>query len=341
VWAKPTGVKYMRQFGFRCMLARDLTEAMTGYAEESFNPTQGTLEVIELIERELAPSISMEETLRQARAWEGNPVLDFVHIAPWGRFFGGAAFPVPIQAELTCRHVPGAELRYTLDGKDPTPSSPLYRKPIPIEKTATLKATGFKGLRPVTRVSEAKYWKYPPVVDPPDVFVSDLDPLNEVVGEIRPHSYAIQRKARFNRSVIGQVLTNRDCKYFKGVGVQSPSKLVFQLKPAYQRFVALVGVDDECMRWDSPDGLQRWPQWSRPIRGITSYRVSQIVFEVRIDGRSWVETPALFNGDRAWSIDVKIPAGAREITLAVKDVDSRITDPHGHGDWLNAGFVTG
>jgi hypothetical protein len=40
-------------------------------------------------------------------------------------------------------------------------------------------------------------------------------------------------------------------------------------------------------------------------------------------------------------IDVAIPATGREITLIVKDVDNRITDPHGHGDWLNAGFVTG
>jgi hypothetical protein len=53
------------------------------------------------------------------------------------------------------------------------------------------------------------------------------------------------------------------------------------------------------------------------------------------------ETPPLFNGDRAWGIDVAIPATGREITLIVKDLDSRITDPHGHGDWLNAGFVTG
>lgn len=340
LWGKPTGMKYMRQFGFRCMVARDLTEAITSYAEESFNPTQGTLEVIELIERELAPSISMEETLRQARMWEGNPVLDFVHIAPWGRLFGGAPFPVLIQAELACRHVPGAELRYTLDGNDPTAGSPLYQKPIRITETTILKAAGFKGEKPVTRISEATYWKSPPAVDPPDAFVSDMDPLNEVIGEIKPDSYAVKKEARFNRSVDGQVLCNRDRKYFKGIGMQAPSELVFNLKPEYKRFVALAGVDDECTQWDFPDGLERWPQWSRPIQGTTSYRISQVVFEVRIDGHRVAETPPLFNGERAWSIDVKLPAGAREITLAVKDVDSNITDPHGHGDWLNAGFIT-
>jgi len=338
VWNKPTGAKFMRQFGFRCMLARDLTEAMTGYAEESFNPTQGTLEVIELIERDLVPSISMEQTLSTAHAWQ-PAIVDHVHIAPWDRHFGGAPCPIPIQAELTCRHVPGAELRYTLDGADPTSESPLYIKPIPIEDDVVLKTAGFRGGAAVTRISEARYWKYPKVADPPDLFLSDLEPIHEVVGSIQPLSYAVPKKARFNRSVNGETLCNRDNKYFKGIGVQSPSELVFQLKPEYTRFVALVGVDDECMRWDSPDGLERWPQWSRPFKGPTSFRISQVVFEVRIDGRRVSETPPLFNGERAWSIDVPIPGGSSEITIAVKDVSSKLTDPHGHADWLNAGFL--
>jgi len=341
LWSKPIGLKYTRQLGFRCMVARDLTEAETGYIEESFNPTRGTLEVIAQIERDLAPSLDLEQTLRRAGAWQGDPVLDFVHIAPWGRFFGGVGFDVPVQAELTCRHVAGAELHYTLDGSDPTLASPRYRRPIQIDQTTTLKAAGFRGEKSVTRISEAHYWKYPPVPDPPGVFVSDLEPLREVVGEIRPRSYAVPKKARANRSVDGHVLSNRDGKYAKGIGVQSPAELVFALQPAYKRFVALAGVDDECMRWDFPDGLPRWPQWSRPIHGPTSYRVSQVVFEVRIDGRRVAETPPMFNGDRAWGMDVEIPPGSREITLAVRDVDSRITDPHGHADWLNAGFAIG
>ena len=60
---------------------------------------------------------------------------------------------------------------------------------------------------------------------------------------------------------------------------------------------------------------------------------------MEVDGKTMVETPALFNGDKAWGVSVKIPAGARKITLAVADIESRITDPHGHADWLNAGFT--
>ena len=340
LWGKPTGMKYMRQFGFDCMVARDVTEAITRYAEESFNPTRGTLEVIEAIERDLAPTISMEETLRSARAWEGEPVLDAVHIAPWGRFFGSPVYPIPIQAELTCRHQPGAELRYTLDGTEPTSESHLYGKPIKIDKTLVLKAAGFRNGRPVTRVSVANYWKMPPTPDPPNVFVSDLEPVSSWTGDARPGSHAVRKEPRFGRSVDGNILSSRDYKFFKGIGVQAPARLVFQVKPEYRRFVALVAVDDECMRWDSPGGLKQWPQWSRTLDSPTSYRISQIVFKVAFDGNQAVETPALFNGDRAWGIDLVVPEGARLIELSVDDVNSRITDPHGHGDWLNAGFIT-
>lgn len=362
MWGKPTGMKYMRQFGFKCCFARDMTEAITGYLEESFNPTRGTMEVIAAVERDLAPSIDMEQTLRKGGVWEGNPVLDYVHLAPWGRLFGGAVYPVPIQVELVCRHVPGAELRYTMDGSDPTPASPIYQKPITVGEVAggtwtnelnqrsaatasvhgaiVLKAAGFKGRKLLTRISEAKYWKYPPWPDPPQVFVSDLKPLQEFVGEVKPNSYAVKKAARFNRSVDGNVLTNRDRKFSKGIGVQAPSELVYPLEPTYKRFVGTAGVDDECMRWDYPDGLEQWPQWSRPIHGPTSYRLNQIVFEVLIDGKTMTRTPPLFNGVSCWGIDVEIPLGAQQLILRVKDVDSRFTDPHGHGDWLDAGFVT-
>ena len=169
--------------------------------------------------------------------------------------------------------------------------------------------------------------------------MSDLEPVSQWTGEAQPGSYAVKKPAKFNRSVDGGLLSNRDNKFFKGIGVQAPSRIEFQVKPEYRRFIALVAVDDECMRWDSPDGLKQWPQWSRPIKGTTSYRISQVIFQVAFDGKAALKTPALFNGDKSWGIDVAVPPGVKRIELRVDDVESRITDPHGHGDWLNAGFV--
>jgi nicotinamidase-related amidase len=342
LWGKPTGMKYMRQLGFQCLFARDLTEAETGYIPQSFNPTRGTNQVNELIERDLAPSIDMEQTVHRAGVWDGEPILDFVHISPWGRLFGGPAFPHPIEVELTCRHRPSAKIRYTLDGSDPTAASPVYERAIAVNKNAVLRAAAFEGQKVVTRINEASYWKYPPVPNPPDVFLSDLQLVREEAGEVKPNSYAIKRAARFDRSVVGNVLTNHDRKFRKGIGGQAPSELTFPLKPEYKHFVALAGVDDECTQWDDPDGLKQHPwQWSRPIHGPTSYRICKIAFDVEIDRKRVAETPPLFNGEKAWGVDVPIPEGAREVTLRIKDVESRTADPHGHGDWLDAGFLLG
>jgi nicotinamidase-related amidase len=340
LWNKPTGLKFMRQFGFRCMVARDLTEAITHFEARRFNPTQGTLEVIELIERELAPSISLEETLRRAHVWDGDPVLDHVHISPWGRFLAAASPGKPILVELTCRHRPGARLHYTLDGTDPTPASPRYTAPIQIGGTCVLKAAGFRGDRPITLVSTAEYWKLPPVPPLPDVFISDLEPVRQWTGEPKPGAYAVKKLPARNQSVDGHTLTNRDERFDKGIGTQAPTELVFAVQPDYKRLVALAGVDDACMRWDNPGGLEQWPQWSRPFEGPTSYRLSQVVMKVLIDGELVAETPPLLNGDRAWGIDVAIPPGARYVHLVAEDVNSPITDAHGRADWLNAGFLT-
>lgn len=48
----------------------------------------------------------------------------------------------------------GAEIRYTLDGSEPTESSLLYEKPFGLDKTAQIKAKGFKaGYRPSSTLS--------------------------------------------------------------------------------------------------------------------------------------------------------------------------------------------
>ena len=57
-------------------------------------------------------------------------------------------FDAPMLVSLS-HATPGAELRYTLDGTEPTPSSPLYAKPFTISSTTVVKARAFrKGTTP-------------------------------------------------------------------------------------------------------------------------------------------------------------------------------------------------
>ena len=52
-------------------------------------------------------------------------------------------FPEPIAVALATT-TSGAEIRYTLDGSEPTETSALYAAPVPVDRSLTLKAKGFK-----------------------------------------------------------------------------------------------------------------------------------------------------------------------------------------------------
>jgi hypothetical protein len=52
-------------------------------------------------------------------------------------------FKEPVLVSLVTR-VPGAKMRYTLDGTDPTKDSPVYEGPIRLEKTTRIMAKAYK-----------------------------------------------------------------------------------------------------------------------------------------------------------------------------------------------------
>jgi alpha-L-fucosidase len=58
---------------------------------------------------------------------------------------------------------PGLDIRYTLDGSDPTGLATTYRAPIRIGQSASLKARAFHGGKPVSGVSEMRFEKVVPI----------------------------------------------------------------------------------------------------------------------------------------------------------------------------------
>jgi fibro-slime domain-containing protein len=62
---------------------------------------------------------------------------------------GQGGFVTAVTVDLSEPGYPEAQIRYTLDGSDPTEASPLYTDPIPLAATATLKARAYQaGLHP-------------------------------------------------------------------------------------------------------------------------------------------------------------------------------------------------
>jgi hypothetical protein len=74
--------------------------------------------------------------------------------------------PAPIlvrelEVELTTGS-PELDIRYTLDGSDPGPGSPTYRRPIRLTETTVVKARSFHRGQPVSGVSEATFTRVVP-----------------------------------------------------------------------------------------------------------------------------------------------------------------------------------
>jgi hypothetical protein len=80
--------------------------------------------------------------------------------------------------------------------------------------------------------------------------------------------------------------------YAKGMGVQATDLLVYELKPEYDRFVALAGDDEQILSINNGSNLARYPS---------------VIFKIFIDGRLMSESPMMRMSEGPWRFDVKIP----------------------------------
>jgi hypothetical protein len=333
---KPGAASNMIRDGMKCMFARDLTDAMSTYdLEHGLTPDQGTSEAIAALERSAMPSVDLVSTLTKAGKWDHDLLVDSVLVTPWGRMFED-----DVQVTLASPQTPGANIHYTLDGTEPTESSPLYGHPVVVKGTCTLKAAGFHLGKKVTRLSEAEFIRIPPSPPRADVFVSDIHPVSAKLGW--PHNK--QSGPNVNRSIGGHALTVRGKTYARGVGANSVTELTYNLRPEYKRFVALGGIDDEILG----DDLGRFR---------ASY--AGVVFKVYLDERLAARSPLMRIQYVPWPFNVEIPTGSHQIKLVIDDGargEQALASPTypesykdwwwtdhtymGHADWLEAGFVT-
>jgi hypothetical protein len=141
----------------------------------------------------------------------------------------------------------------------------------------------------------------------PTVHLSELEPLSLTSGWAKPG---------INRSIDGNPLRLNGREYAKGLGVHANSIAVYACKPAYKRFVAIAGLDDE----------------------IKSSTEASVVFECYIDDKLVQRSPVLKTGTlNFWYFDVPLPAGAGKIRLEVGTGDG--SNKADHADWLDAGFI--
>ena len=324
---KPMGLRAMKSAGLKCVLARDLTDAHPGYdPARGFTPDLNTEQVVEHFEKHLSPTIDFERDLTLWGKWDAAWVLDPVRITPWGTAARPHLFEQPITVTLTAPRQPGAQIRYTLDGSEPTPSSPLYAGPFEVANTTRVRTAAFRGNQRVALESEGAFYRLGAIPPLPEIELGDLKPVRSVGfghtygGTVR-YSGNTQAPQK-DRSNLGHELRINRQKYERGLGVHAPCALSYELKPEYGRFVGLAGVDEHVVSVSNGSNLAQYPS---------------VNFKVFIDGREVAASPVMKVLFPAWRFDVAIPEGAKLLTVVAQDAGDGSREDF--ADWANAGFV--
>ena len=323
LFGKPGALKYMVQAGLNCMLARDINDAFTSYDPASgYTPDRGTQQIDEDLERAGVPTINVVDEWRKAGVWNDKWIVETVRITPWGKTQRPYFFEDTVTVTLTTPWLRNVEIRYTLDDREPGPDSLLYEKPLTLTATTRLQTAAFRAGKRASVPTDARFLRLPPRPAQPDVYLDDLKYILDPYGQIGPVLAACFWQPKVGKSYEDQPLRVRKKVYEKGLGCRAPSAARYELKPEYDRFVALAGIADNML--DHELG-----------RNLAMH--CSVVFRVFIDGRQAAESPVMRISQEPWRFDVPVPPGSRFINLVCMDAGSRnVLDL---GNWVEAGFL--
>lgn len=324
---KSVGLRAMTRAGFKCALARDLTDAHGRYEPGVETPDDFTSKVVAHFEKHLAATVNFADMLRRNKLWDDAWLVDHVRHSPWGTRRRPHLFEKELILTLTNPWQPDAEIRYTLDGSEPTATSLPFIEPLRLVASTTVRSAAFKNGKRVTLFSESFAAKLSSVPSTPDIFLGALKPWRAVgMG----HSPSLNDH-RFSPGVLppqvdksneSKPLKLRGNTYAHGIGIHAPSQLIYELKPEWNRFVARAGVDEHVLAVSSGSNRAMHPS---------------VIFRVFIDGRLAGESPLMRISFEPWRFDIPIPSGSKRISLAATDGgDGHYMDL---ANWVDAGFI--
>jgi len=326
---KPMGLKAMKAAGLKCVLARDMTDAHPGYdPARGFTPDLNTRQVVEHFEKHLAPTIHLADELARLGKWDPKWAGDPVRVTPWGTTMRPHLFDTTVTVTLSAPLQPGVEIRYTLDGSEPTASAAVYERPLVLESGRRIRAAGFQGGRRVCAESEGVFVRRGAEPMKPDVVLGELKPVRtagfgHTYGGMPRYSGGAQAP-QVNQSNRGTPLRIDRRSWTNGLGVHAPCVVMYEVQPRWKRFVARAGVDEQVVSASNGSNLAKHPT---------------VVFKVFIDGREAAASPVMRVLSPAWFFDVPIPEGARLISLVATDAGDGSREDL--ADWVDAGFVVG
>lgn len=312
----------MIRHGYHAMVARDLTEAHSAFTAPG-SADRATELSVEYIEKHIGPSIHLVDELRKTGCWDEEALVDAPILVPWGFPMRPKFFDTTLVVTLSIPRMPHAAIHYTMDGTEPTGESARYTGPVTLNDTTRLRCAPFLQGRKAGLESEGYFVRMPPKPPSPHVFISDLTPIKMNMA-IWSEWYAEASRPgpQIDRAYDGGPLRLRGVDYDKGMGLRAPSHLIYEVKPEFDRFVALAGVDEGLLKNDMGRERAMYPH---------------VIFKVVIDGRVAAESPVMRISQEPWRFSVPIPAGSRLISLAAAHAGE--FNPGELVQWVEAGFT--
>ncbi|MBT3306609.1 MAG: hypothetical protein HN377_09005, partial [Alphaproteobacteria bacterium] len=176
----------------------------------------------------------------------------------------------------------GTTIHFTTDGSRPTAQSPVYTAPLTINAFTIVKAVAVKG-GVQSGINTMEFCVATKSIPAPDVVTTELEKVR---------SYTEWRDVNINKTGRHNApLKYKGMIYEQGLGIYGAGNISYPLEPHYQRFVAMVCLDD------------------------ASAKNATGRFLIEIDGKVASASPIMKAGDDAWLFDVEIPKGAKTIKL--------------------------
>lgn len=226
------------------------------------------------------------------------------------------------------------EIRYTTDGSEPTTQSSLYTSPLEIAQTSIIKAATFSDGTKVATLDARRFVRTASIPSMPDVHLSDLTAVTAVGGKFHKNpKFFAENGVGIDKQFDGRPLTIAGETFQKGLSALTFSEFAYDLEPGYQRFVARVGTG-------AAGGNLAGGQ---PTYDNIVLRRPAIV-TVLVDGKLIHRSPRLNPGEPPWNIDIRLPNGAKRISLYAT-FDQSGGKEHWETtatvvNWCNAGFLT-
>jgi nicotinamidase-related amidase len=309
VVGKPEAAGSLSRMGIKCMVSRDLTDSF-GYPPQLSQ--KGSLE---FIESQGVPTIDVIDFLREQHLWDDSVPVDPVEVRPWGKKQRPYFFDKEVQIFLEQPRQPGVEIRFTTDGSEPSLSAELFRDALNLKETTALRAQAYRDGKPVGLPSDAYFVKRLPKPPKPDLRLWEVEPL-EV------HKSEDAKSSELDAPVTAWGGQIRETGLSRGIALHAPGSVVYEIKPKYERFVALAGMDDMILGRNHGETLASFPS---------------AVFKVYVDEKLAAESPVMRISQPPWHFDVPLPAGSKRLKLEVADAGdgSRLDQ----GLWPESGFV--